>query len=122
MDADAAARHSSGLLAILSVARRLMNGASQAPLTNREDETREKQFSNAHISYEQAGLVEWGVLVTRSKLDYFSPPQTAFETAFDSLYWMRHPHPLISIELLSLMLLCRMRATSHEQLLDTISL
>ena len=42
--------------------------------------------------------------------------------AFDSLYWMRHPHPLISIQLLSLMLLCRMRATSHEQPLDTISL
>jgi hypothetical protein len=38
MDADAAARHSSGLLAILSVAPpRLMNGASHAPLTNHAD-------------------------------------------------------------------------------------
>jgi hypothetical protein len=35
MDADAAARHRSGLLAILLVAPpRLMNGASLAPLTN----------------------------------------------------------------------------------------
>ena len=33
---------------------------------------------------------------------------------------MRHPHPLIS--LLSLMLLCSIRATSHEQPLNTISL
>ena len=40
--------------------------------------------------------------------------------ALDSLYWMRHPHPLIS--LLSLTLLCSIRATSHEQSLDTISL
>ena len=40
--------------------------------------------------------------------------------ALDSLYWMRHPHPLIS--LLSLMLLCSIRATSHEQPLNTISL
>ena len=40
--------------------------------------------------------------------------------ALDSLYWMRHPHPLIS--LLSLMLLCSIRARSHEQPLDTISL
>ncbi len=63
MDADAAARHRSGLLAILSVAPpRLMNGASHAPLTNREDYTREKHKPNAHISYEQAGLVQWGVL------------------------------------------------------------
>jgi hypothetical protein len=42
--------------------------------------------------------------------------------AFDSLYWMRHPHPLISLRLLSLMLLCSIRATSHEQPLETISL
>ena len=72
MDADVAARHSSGLLAILSVAPpRLVNGASHAPLTNREDERREKQFSNAHISYEHAGLVEWGVLATRAELFKF---------------------------------------------------
>jgi hypothetical protein len=35
-------------------------------------------------------------------------------------YWMRHPHPLIS--LLSLMLLCSIRATSHEQPLDDLPL
>ena len=41
MDADAAARHRSGLLAILLVAPpRLMNGASHAPLTNHADLTR----------------------------------------------------------------------------------
>ena len=69
MDIDAAARHRSGLLAILLVAPpRLMNGASQAPLTNREDSTREKHTPNAHVSYEHAGLVEWGVLATRAKL------------------------------------------------------
>jgi hypothetical protein len=40
MDADAAARHRSGLWAILSVAPpRLMNGASHAPLTNHADLT-----------------------------------------------------------------------------------
>jgi hypothetical protein len=33
---------------------------------------------------------------------------------------MRHPHPLIS--LLSLMLLCSIRATSHEQPLDDLPL
>ena len=35
-------------------------------------------------------------------------------------YWMRHPHPLIS--LLSLMLLCSIRATTHEQPLDDLPL
>ena len=74
MDADAAARHSSGLLAILSVAPpRLMNGASHAPLTNREDWTREKHKPNPHVPYEQAGLVERGVLVTRAELLKFLP-------------------------------------------------
>ncbi len=69
MDADVAARHRSGLWAILSVAPPpLMNGASHALLTNREDSTLEKQFSNAHISYEHARLVERGVRVTRAKL------------------------------------------------------
>ncbi len=69
MDTDAAARHRSGLWAILSVALpRLKNGASHAPLTNREDSTREKQLSNAHISYEHAGLAEWGVRVTHAEL------------------------------------------------------
>jgi hypothetical protein len=40
MNADAAARHRSGLWAILLVAPpRLMNGASHAPLTNHADLT-----------------------------------------------------------------------------------
>jgi hypothetical protein len=40
MDADADARHRSGLWAIISVAPpRLMNGASHAPLTNHADPT-----------------------------------------------------------------------------------
>ena len=50
-----------------------MNGASHAPLTNRGDWTREKHKPNAHISREQAGLAEWGVLVTRAELLKFLP-------------------------------------------------
>ena len=34
---------------------------------------REKHKPNAHISYEQAGLVQWGVLVTRAELLKFLP-------------------------------------------------
>jgi hypothetical protein len=69
MDADAAARHRSGVWAILLVAPpRLMNGASHAPLTNREDSTRKNQVSNARTSCEHAEFVEWGVLVTRAEL------------------------------------------------------
>ena len=34
---------------------------------------RETHKTNAHISYEQAGLVQWGVLVTRAKLLKFLP-------------------------------------------------
>ena len=34
---------------------------------------REKRKPNAHISCEQAGLVEWGVLVTREKKMQFLP-------------------------------------------------
>ncbi len=83
MDAYVAARHRSGLLAEVSYfcywrsyrSRRppVLNGASHAPLTNREDSTREKQFSNAHTSCEHAGLVGWGVLVTRAELFKFLP-------------------------------------------------
>ncbi len=62
------------------------------------------------------------VTLTDSRLGVHPNFPPLHPIAFDSLYWMRHPHPLISIELLSLMLLCRMRATSHEQPLDTISL
>jgi hypothetical protein len=55
--------------------------------------------------------------------DRSTPELPAFvhnRIAFDSLYCGIHIR--ISVSLLSLMLLCRMRATSHEQLLDTISL
>ena len=34
---------------------------------------REKHKPNAHISYEHAGLVEWGAIVTRAKLLKFLP-------------------------------------------------
>jgi hypothetical protein len=50
-----------------------MNGASHVLLTNREDLMREKHKPNAHISYEHAGLVEWGAIVTRAKLLKFLP-------------------------------------------------
>jgi hypothetical protein len=74
MDADVAARHRSGLWAILSIAPpRLMNGASHAPLMNRVDSTRKKHTPNAHVSYEHAGLVDWGVRVTRAELLKFLP-------------------------------------------------
>jgi len=49
MNADAAARHSSGLLAILSVAPPyLWKGASHAPLANRAYWTSQKSISSAH--------------------------------------------------------------------------
>ena len=44
-----------------------------APLTNREDWTREKHKPNAHVPHEHAGLVEWGVRVTRAELLKFLP-------------------------------------------------
>jgi hypothetical protein len=95
MDTDAAARHRSGLWAILSVAPpRLMNGASHAPLTNREDSTREKQFSNAHISYEHAGLVEWGVRVTRAELVKLLPFELAGRARIEGGWCDRMPSVL----------------------------
>ena len=68
MNADAAARHSSGLLAILSVAPPyLWKGASHAPLANRAYWTSQKSISSAHRPCERIEKAGWGVLVTREK-------------------------------------------------------
>jgi hypothetical protein len=68
MNADAAARHSSGLLAIPSVAPPyLWKGASHAPLANRAYWTSQKSISSAHRPCERIEKAGWGVLVTREK-------------------------------------------------------
>jgi hypothetical protein len=68
MNADAAARHSSGLLAILSVAPPyLWKGASHPPLANRAYWTSQKSISSAHRPCERIEEAGWGVLVTREK-------------------------------------------------------
>ena len=68
MNADAAARLSSGLLAILSVAPPyLWKGASHAPLANRAYWTNQKSISSAHRPCERIEKAGWGVLVTREK-------------------------------------------------------
>ena len=68
MNADAAARHSSGLLAILSVAPPyLWKGASHPPLANRAYWTSQKSISSAHRPCERIDKAGWGELVTREK-------------------------------------------------------
>jgi len=70
MDADAAARHSSRLLAILSVAPpRLMNGASHAPLTNHADLT-------------QCGLTEWCYFSMQPEREVDPPSRMRHQKAY----------------------------------------
>ena len=70
MDADAAARHSSRLLAILSVAPpRLMNGASHAPLTNHADLT-------------QCGLAEWCYFSMQPEREVDPPSRMRHQKAY----------------------------------------
>ena len=74
MTADAAAHHSSGLLAILSVAPPyLWKGASHAPLANRAYWTSQKSISSAHRPCERIEKAGWGVFVTREKKMQFLP-------------------------------------------------
>ena len=77
-----------------------------------------------------SGLSRWHVPSRRGKdwecsytcgIRRLRVPEVPAMPQVDSLAcWMRHPNPFIS--LLSLMMLCSMRATSHEQPLETISL
>jgi hypothetical protein len=72
MNEDAAARHRSGLLAILSVApSRLMNGASRAPLTNHADLT-------------QCVLYEWCYFSLQPEREVDLPSRIRHQRAFDA--------------------------------------